>query len=110
MGMDASARGGKGKAADSSTPITAHDGGISARSIYHLTGCEHLIGQFPRTTGSNLARHPCWRPLKTTCIGVAKAVKTVVLCARWRAWSRGDATTAVVTHAESVGSRLAECL
>jgi len=78
--------------------------------VYHITGCEHLIGQFPRTTGSNLARHPSWRTLKTKGIGVAKAVKTVVLCARLRARSRGEATTAVVTHAESVGSRLEECL
>src|SRR5262245_58178885 len=63
---------------------------VRSRSCsFLLTGCEHLIGQFPRTTGSNLARHPCWRTLKTKCIGVAKAVKTVVLCARLRAWSRG---------------------
>ena len=27
--------------------------------VIHLTGCKHLIGLFPRTTGSNLARHPC---------------------------------------------------
>jgi hypothetical protein len=80
------------------------------KHIILITGCEHLIGQFPRTTGSNLARYPCWCTLKTKCIGVAKAVKTVVLCARLRAWSRGDATTSVVTHAESVGSRLEECL
>ena|ERR1043166_9933624 len=73
-------------------------------------GCEHLIGQFPRPTGSNWARPPWWRTLKTTGIGVAKAVKTVVLCARLRAWARGEATTAVVTHAESVGSRWAACL
>jgi len=43
-------------------------------------------------------------------IGVSKAVKTVALCARLRAWARGDATTAVVTHAWRVGSRLAACL
>src|SRR5215510_11822424 len=43
-------------------------------------------------------------------IGVSKAVKTVALCARLRAWARGDATTAVVTHAWRVGSRLEACL
>src|SRR5207249_6815038 len=43
-------------------------------------------------------------------IGVSKAVKTWALCARLRAWSRGDAATSVVPHAWRVGSRLEECL
>ena len=38
-------------------------------------GCEHLIGGFPRTTGSNLAHHTFWRTLKTNAPGCQRPLK-----------------------------------
>src|SRR5262245_25237394 len=40
-----------------------------------LTGCKHLIGRCPRTTGSNLARHAFWRTLKTKASGCQRPLK-----------------------------------
>src|SRR5690349_7957761 len=37
--------------------------------LLHLTGCEHLIGRFPRTTGSNLSCHPLSPTFKTKASG-----------------------------------------
>ena len=63
----------------------------------------------PASGGTGPSPYP-FAYLKDKGIGVAKAVKTVVLCARLQAWSRGDATTTMVTHAWRVGSRLEEYL
>src|SRR5215475_3199882 len=50
MGMDAGARGGKGKASDSSTPITAHDGDIR-RLAQFLGVCSWLQLVYMGTSG-----------------------------------------------------------
>ena len=76
--------------------------------ISALTGCKHLIGLFPRTTGSNLARHSCWGTLKTNASGCYRPSKQwccVPVCTH----GHGDAMTSVVTHALGVGSRLEAC-
>ena len=39
------------------------------------TGCKHLIGRFPRTTGSNLARPTFWHTLKTNASGCHRPLK-----------------------------------
>lgn len=44
-------------------------------NAFPLTGCKHLIGLFPRTTRSNLVRHPCWRILKTNALGCQRPSK-----------------------------------
>ena len=56
-------------------------------------------------TGKSLGAPPPFAYGKDSSVGLSQAVKTVAPCARVRAWSRGDATTAVVTQAWRVGSR-----
>ena len=61
-------------------------------------------------TGKSRGAPPPFAYGQDSSVGLSQAVKTVAPCARVCAWSRGDATTAVVTHAWRVGSRVDACL
>ena len=61
-------------------------------------------------TGKSRGAPPPFAYGQDSSVGLSQAVKTVAPCARLCAWSRGDATTAVVTHAWRVGSRVDACL
>src|SRR6516162_9252571 len=48
---------------------------IGVHAIYLITGCEHLIGRLPRTTGSNLSCRPLSPTLKTKASGCQRPSK-----------------------------------